>query len=381
MRPKVIAALATALLLTAPLHAQRIKLPKSLKELEAAVVKDSNDGAAHYNVALAYWNEKRWDDAERELRLALCYLPYARRPKLWDDAQLDNPSEEVTAILKESDRMYARAFMVDPLVEVKIIAASLPKSDARWELYAADFYDWYYKGFEDFNLGNYEAAYGRFTHLVADLDNTPEFRGRIPANILWYQGLAAAHAGKYDVAIGNFQRLVDRLEEEKEKHKGEFIRVPLSSNEYRYFIAYFKQMSGQRTAAQDLYREVLENDIGVYMAHVQLANMSENAREYADAIKERERAVDANPDDPSLLVDLGVTRGKAGKFPEAEEALRRAREANPRDPKIPFWLGVCLQAENKTAEARVAYTEFLGIAPSRYEAQIQMARQRLAQLQ
>jgi Flp pilus assembly protein TadD len=49
--------------------------------------------------------------------------------------------------------------------------------------------------------------------------------------------------------------------------------------------------------------------------------------------------VDANPDDPSLVMDLGVTLGKAGRFADAEEALQRAEEANPRDARILFWLG------------------------------------------
>ena len=47
-----------------PAAAQNIKLPASLGDLEKAARKDSNDAAAHYNVALAYWNAKRWDDAD-----------------------------------------------------------------------------------------------------------------------------------------------------------------------------------------------------------------------------------------------------------------------------------------------------------------------------
>jgi Flp pilus assembly protein TadD len=93
------------------------------------------------------------------------------------------------------------------------------------------------------------------------------------------------------------------------------------------------------------------------------------------------RAVDANPDDPSLLLDLGITLGKAGMMPQAETRLQLAATANPRDPRPWFWLGLAQMEEGKKAEARESFTRFLALAPSRYDRQIGMARDRLAQLQ
>src|SRR5207249_7607853 len=61
----VLAVLATA----APLAAQRIRLPAKLSELETRARQDSNDAAAQYNVALGYWNDKRWDDRSEERRV------------------------------------------------------------------------------------------------------------------------------------------------------------------------------------------------------------------------------------------------------------------------------------------------------------------------
>src|SRR5712692_6094859 len=63
----------------APLAAQRIKLPAKLEELEARARKDSNDAAAHYNIALAYWSVKRYDDAENALKRAVA-LDYRFAP-------------------------------------------------------------------------------------------------------------------------------------------------------------------------------------------------------------------------------------------------------------------------------------------------------------
>ena len=59
----VIAVVAVPVMLgTTPVRsvAQHIKLSASLAALEKAAHKDSNDAAAHYNVALAYWNAKRF---------------------------------------------------------------------------------------------------------------------------------------------------------------------------------------------------------------------------------------------------------------------------------------------------------------------------------
>ncbi len=86
------------LLLPAALGAQRIKLPASLSDLQARAVKDSDDAAAQYNVALAYWNAQRWNDADSAFHRAihldprfapayvgLAFLPYAERSSLGDE--------------------------------------------------------------------------------------------------------------------------------------------------------------------------------------------------------------------------------------------------------------------------------------------------------
>src|SRR5437867_9073676 len=89
--------LALMLLALAPrATGQSITLPYKLPELERRAAQDSCDAVTQYQLGLGYWNEKRWDEAERALRrsvqiepryphawLALAWLMYARRPKLW----------------------------------------------------------------------------------------------------------------------------------------------------------------------------------------------------------------------------------------------------------------------------------------------------------
>jgi len=92
----------------APGGEAQFRLPMKLEELERRVHADSNDPAAHFNVALAYWNAKRWQDADKSLRtailldprfapayVALNYLPYAQRPSLWNEVRENRVAERV----------------------------------------------------------------------------------------------------------------------------------------------------------------------------------------------------------------------------------------------------------------------------------------------
>ena len=389
------AILLALLSIAAPLQAQRIKLPLKLTELESRALQDSLDAAAHYNVALAYWNEKRFDDAERELRLsaaidpkfaeaylALAYLPYARRPKLWAEEAQDKVPEEWKPKLEESDRMYRRAFLVNPMVDLRIAGAVTLPRDPTWEMLYPGVYDFYYQAFDDMLQGNYEQAYGRFVKLHRERRLAGPGQGKLPMSFHWYEGLAAAHTQRWPEAKQKFEHLIEEsIAFEKKQEEEDLVRVPLRTNEYRYFLASITHAGGNSEQAMELYRQTLENDLGLYMGHVQMANIFEAQRRYPEAIEERKRAINANPDDASLLMDLGVTIGKAGKFAEAEELLRQAAEANPRDARVLFWMGLCQAEQGKREEAKASLNRFLGVAPARWDKQIGMARQRLAGLQ
>jgi superkiller protein 3 len=383
----------TAVAVAGPLNAQRIKLPMALKELEAKALQDSLDAAAHYNVALAYWNEKRYDDVERELKsavamdpkfaegyLALAYLPYARRPKLWAEESRDKVAPEWKQALEDSDRMYRRAFLINPLVDLRIAGATTPPKDPVWETLYPELYEFYFQAFDDMLRGDYEQAYGRFVKLHRERRLAGPGQGKLPPSVYWFEGLAAAHTQRWKEAEQSFQYLMDESVKFEKKHQDDLIRIPLQTNEYRYFLANIQQAAGRTDDATSLYRKALEEDLGLYMAHVQIAGMFESQRRYPEAIEERKRAVDANPDDASLLTDLGVTIGKSGNFAEAETVLQRAWEANPRDARVPFWTGLCQAEQGKREEAKASFTRFLAMAPARWEKQVQMAKQRLAGL-
>lgn len=380
-----------------PVEAQRIKLPLKLSELESRARADSNDAAAHYNVALAYWNEKRWDDAERALktavsieprfapaRLALAYLPFGKRPRLFDEVWDDKVPSDLVASLEQSDREYRHAFVIDPLVDIRIIGAVTPAKPDFLTVkdYLGEVYALFYQGFSDCQEGRYEDCHGRFAAVIREVDGDrhPE---RVPTSVLWYKALAAAHLNKFDVAERHFRDLIDReeMDQKKREKRGDLSRVPLRLNEYRYALGSVLQSSGKTPEAIALFQQVVENDIGFYMAHVRLASIYEASKDYPKAVQERLDAINANPDDSSLLTDLGVTLGKAGMLPQAETRFQLAIDSNPRDTRPLFWLGLAQMEEGKHEAARDSFNRFLSLAPSRYDRQITMAKDRLSQLQ
>lgn len=368
----------------------QFRLPMKLEQLEQRARADSNDPAAHFNAALGYWNAKRWQDADRALRtailldarfapayIALNYLPYAQRSSLWEEVQENRVPEEWKVRMEESDRLFRHAYMIDPLVELRsgdvVSSRSTAHLQALEQVFGEHIRD-YADGLDQYFLGEYQKAYDRFSRVINELDGD-RHPDRIPGTVFWWHGLAAAHVEKWPDAIADFERLIDRSLERTRRDS--LVHFPLRTNEFRYVLAYVKQRSGEVNAAIDLYREAITNDIGLYMAHVRLAEIYETGRMLPQAIESRRNAINANPENPSLLLDLGKTLAAAGQMSDAAEALRQAASANARDPRPPFYLGLVLEQLGQNAEARSAFNQFIALAPSRYDRQIAMAKQHL----
>ena len=207
-----------ALMVAFPLGAQcRVKLPAKLADLEAAAHRDSNDAAAHYNVGIAYCAAERYDDAEREFKqataiepqfaepyLALSQMPFARRSRLFHDQYEHSVPDEWVPRLKEADRMYKRAFLIDPFVDVKIIGAVTPHDfGTNMDIgeYYADFLRDLFDGIDFFSEGKYDRAYVSFQRVYNAL-HIEAHPGEVPNYLLWYHGIAAGHdAGGEDEVL------------------------------------------------------------------------------------------------------------------------------------------------------------------------------------
>ena len=368
-----------------PLAAQKLEVNTSIATLEQTADRDSNDAAAHYNLALGYWSDRRWDDAGVALRravaveprfasayLALAFLPQASGQYWtmhvivlrggWSLAFYTAPD----SVVREFNRLYRRALMIEPLVDIRIQVATEHRGGH------VDKFD---KALYAYNDGKWDEAYRRFGELLRDSADYRGEKGRLYEQILWYHALAAARQQKFAEGMEDLRHLVARSE--RREVSDTLYRWPLRTNEYRYTLAYLTQRAGDPNGAVRLYEEALTNDLGLYMAHVRIADIYEAAGLFEQAITARRNALNASPDDPSLLVDLGKTLANAARWAEAEQPLVESAAANPSDPRVPFYLGLVFENLGRKDDARAAFTKFIAIAPSRFERQVTVAKQHI----
>jgi tetratricopeptide (TPR) repeat protein len=365
----------------------RLKDGVTLRMLEQAAARDSNDPEALYALALGYWSKRRWNDAEGALRstlaieprnaralLALAHLPYARRPRLWQEEERGEVPPEWQPALIQRDRLTRLAILIDPLVDLQIVGAVAPdpgsliqgSGDASIEGTAL-------VGQANFQDARYDQAYAWFSRFAQRLGEDVD-SSRVPDFVLWFRGLAAAHLNDFPTAIRDFKSLHARGEE---AGNGVLSTDPVVVT---YVLAWLEHHTGQLEEAQALYQQSLTRDLGMWMAHVQLAGLHEERMEWIDAIRERRLAIDADPEDPSLVLDLGITLYRAGRFTEAAPVLLQAREGLPRNFRVPYFEGYVARELQRGAEAREAFQRFLALVPSRYSGEIAEVRGRLHEL-
>lgn len=391
--PRAFLFMATVLCAVSPAaQAQRGHQP-SLEELEQRAVTDSNDAEVHYQLGMAYWKKERWDDAERSLRqavalapqypeanLALSVLPDMRGDRYWKRVREDRGDEAVRQVFDEGRRLYRLAFFTDPLVDLSI----LPRAEERVSINidGMNYFVWWalplFKGINRLRTGKLEDALKQFQKIIDDERSGPQSQFA-PDAAYWYHALTAARLSRYGVAVEDFWTLVQRSAEEEQKDRLQVI--PLYTNHYRYMLATMLYLDGRYDQALPVFRRAVEFDAGLYQAHIQMARMYESARQWDDAVREREAAINANPDDPSLIVDLGATLARAGRLDQAEVRLQEAARNAPRDARALYLLGEVEVLRRDSSAARTAYRRFLGVAPSRYQALIDDVHGKLQEME
>lgn len=364
-----------------PAPAQQVSLTIPLDRLQARAVRDSTDPLVLYDLGVGYWVNRQFDSADAvlrraeaidprvaEIQLALAYLPFARRPKLWDEEAKGKVPKDLLATLDEADRRYRRAYMLDPMVDMRIVGLVIPPRGAIIIGRNADrFYAALILGLEYFWGGDYGSA-------LASLEKVYKYapdRGleEIPRFVIWYHGLAAAHVGQYNDAVDDFRLLLARaLEREKSDSVTQFSILP--SNGIRYVLATMLRRAGKYAEATDEFRTVLTTDLSFEMAHAQLADLAERGSNWGEAITERERALETSPNDAGLLIDYGTTLAKARRYAEASAALARAEAAMPLNARVPYLRGQAAMADGRTEEAMEAFRRFAAIAPARFRSQV-----------
>ncbi len=367
--------------------------PPTLVELEARAGSDSLDPESHFRLAARYYTLKRFDDEERELRTAIgidpryapAYLwlgdlPFDRRPKLWKDERKGKVAPELQPAVEQSYRLWRQAFIIDPMVDFRVVGTSAPPEDMTVvPEYGRATTDYLLQlGLGAFGVARYELAYGALD-LWAQRAYGDKPADSLPDFLFLYRGLAAGHRRLYNRAIADFQVLLARSL--KTESADSLLPFPLHTNDYRYVLGVLHQTWGKHAAAIALYKDAIAADLGLYMAHVRLAQIYRTYKMWDEASAEAQRAIETNPDDATAVRELGVILSEAGRSAEAEDALGRAAAANPRDPRAVYHLGIVRQQLAKPGEAREALSRFVAMAPStRYEREIADAKQRLTAL-
>lgn len=370
LRALAVASASVALLCArpAPATAQyvdfNIKIHESLRDLQTRLARDTNDPAAYYNLAIGYWSKKKYDLADSTLRTAVALDPEFALAHLaialvqlphkdyWQHLKRAAGDTALQQELRFREREYARAFMIDPFVDVRPLGMFPMGYEEAYVILSAV-------------LANREARF------AAPLDS-------MPAQLLWLHALAAAHTAHEREAIADVQILA-KLAGRREQSDS-MSPAPLLANHYLFMLAALYQSIHFNTNAIHLYQAVLSNDIGNYEAHVHLAQIYESEGGWRDALAERRAAIAVFPENPRLLLDLGVTQYHADSLPDAEETLHQAEAAGPRDPYAYYWLGVVQRARADTADARQNFAAFLRLAPSRDTTQITAVRRSLDSL-
>lgn len=380
---------------TPPLAAQSIRINANTGELEARARQDSLDPSAHYNLALGYMARRQWARADTALTRATALDPkfavaWLARAMVWERderywRELRRTSRETERAERDRrDTFYRRAFLVDPFVDLRILGGF-----TRITGYLS-YYAWRFggdfrafeeavnRGMQGLVEGDYNRAVEGFEYATAAWNRLSR-RDTLPEWILFHRALARTHAGRLADAQQDFAGLLGRTERQEDDDTTRF--TPLRTNEFRYMLAALKHRAGDSTGALALYHEVREQDLGNYMASVQIARLNEAAGRWSDGIAARRAAATTNPEDHTLLVDLAESLIRTNRLPDAESALVQALELNPSDPRVHYRLGIVRMARQDRAGARAAFERFLAIAPSRYANAANDARTRLGQLQ
>jgi tetratricopeptide (TPR) repeat protein len=355
---------------------------QTIEDLVTQALADSNDPAAHYTLGNALFKARRYPDAERALRQAVRIDPqYA--PALYlladvNDLQASGPMlgfvsgrrimfMRVDPRSGETALLRRRAFLIDPLLEVGSPSREMLPVAWRGTLGLA---------LHHYDRQQWKEASALFQSVI-DKTVRRNDSTRVPPVALWFRARCALHLEDYDDAIRHLEWLLALRMKDSTVER---MWNPFAGDELRYVLAYVHQQARRWDQAVSRYQQVLESNLGLDAAHTHIAEIYEAQERLTEAVEERVRAVQTNPDATSLLFNLGSTLTVAGRFAEAQTILERYADAYPRESRTYYLLGVARAGLADTAGARGALNRYLALAPRRYEAQIQDARTRLAAL-
>ena len=360
-----------------------IKVGESIEELQNAVLADTNDPVAYYNLGLGYTADKQYEEALEYFHKSLEIAPhfsdayfaifcveYAKDKKLYHKALEEEQDPEIKRKIYEIDSYLHFASMYDPFFDWKLSTILLERRPYSDNPFIQMRINRIYDCLVQFSIGNYEKAVEKSDRLI---EETPEFR-------LAYliRGIAQAQLQKYEEAIEDFRFLIDKLEE---YNKEKVLPIYLNPAELYYWIgcAHLKQENLDK--AEETFKKVILENMGFYMAHYQLSNVYQQKGNYVEALRELDATIIARPDDPIFHYYKGVYLSNLSRDWEAMQEYQRAISINPKFPNPYYHLATVLESVKNDEGAVENYKNFIDRAPKQLNSFIEKAQSRIEELE
>ena len=268
------------------------------------------------------------------------------------------PGSDEERLVWQIDSVLYDAFSLDPFTQRQY---SRLVYDAMPGTYGSDAFT---KGFLAYSEGRYELALSHLRRATG---------GRVARSARYYRALSFHALQRYDSAAAELEALASMARTNNETR---FRRVYESPAIYEYGVAMararLKDLDGARTA---LLR-ALEEDVSFAAAHAALATIAQARGDTAEAVRERQLAVDLRPTSGVLRDELGTALRAAGRLEESVAAYEKAIELEPHWAAPHFNVALVLETLGRKADAARHYHEFVTRAPLAYEQQIAIAKQK-----
>lgn len=200
--------------------------------------------------------------------------------------------------------------------------------------------------------GEYEEAEQQYR---AALDAAPQSAAA-------YERLAAlqSHEGRVDSAIATLET---------------GLATAKTNARLRLLLASLLEVDGQYGRAEDLYRQLLSDNPGLYIAANNLAALLVSQRGDAEALDQALEAAGrlSTSDVPEFLDTLGWVHYRRQEFEQAMPYLQKAAEARPQSAEIRYHLGMTYMSMGRADEAE-PHLRTAAASPSGFEGQEEAKR-------
>ena len=112
-----------------------------------------------------------------------------------------------------------------------------------------------------------------------------------------------------------------------------------------------------------MFKEIVNKNPSDGDAFIRLAWQYQNLRNYADALKSFEKAIEVSPDNDRYYFELGVAYKAQAEYVGSEESFKKALSLNPNNAQARFELGLCYKLQGKYEDAEKSLNMAVALNP------------------